>query len=190
MGGPGSGKTTTAARLFADLTIHNVDIEPVHEYVKHWAIEKRHVGGFDQNYIHAKQIYAEERLLRHVGHIVTDSPLLLCAYYSMRNGFRGYKHLIEMSKEFENEYPSINIFLDRNGISYVPSKRYQSEFEAGEVDREMEGMLQSLSTSFVKIPTLDYELVLWKTLELLDVQQELSTAKRPLPRSGIESLLT
>ena len=50
-GGPGSGKSTTAARLFSELKERHYSVEHVSEYVKSWTYMNRKPKGFDQVYI-------------------------------------------------------------------------------------------------------------------------------------------
>jgi ABC-type multidrug transport system ATPase subunit len=58
-GGPGSGKSTTAAYLYAGLKNQGVNAELIREYVKDWAYESRTVGVFDQLYFFGKQVRRE-----------------------------------------------------------------------------------------------------------------------------------
>ena len=45
--GPGTGKSTSAAQLFAELKQRHCSVELVREYVKKWAWEGRKISGFD-----------------------------------------------------------------------------------------------------------------------------------------------
>lgn len=136
--GPGSGKSTTSAWLFAELKKLGYSIELVSEYVKSWAIAKRNVIGFDQVYLMGKQLNYEYRFLAHgIQHIVTDSPVLLSACYT-RSYFNDLKiadHMEAIISEYESRHPSLNIFLDRAGKEYRNEGRYQTEDEAKHMDR-------------------------------------------------------
>jgi hypothetical protein len=50
-GSAGSGKSTMAARLYADLKMQGQDIELIQEYIKPRAYEKRFPTSFDQVHI-------------------------------------------------------------------------------------------------------------------------------------------
>jgi len=67
-GGPGTGKSTSAAHLFGMAKIAGVNAELVQEYVKSWAWEGRTIHSFDQLY------FSESR---HVGNIHFTGRLIL-----------------------------------------------------------------------------------------------------------------
>lgn len=143
-GGPGSGKSTTAARLFSDLKTQGKSIEHVGEYVKSWAYQQRKVGKFDQIYVFGKQLQYEYRFLNAgVKNIVTDSPLLLSTVYAPV-GLRG--PIKSLLNQYEKDFPSINVFIDRNGKKYDPAGRYQTEEQAKELDHKIWSALTNLYT--------------------------------------------
>jgi nicotinamide riboside kinase len=88
-GGAGSGKTTMAARLFADLKMLGWDVEHIQEYIKARAYEKRFPTSFDQVYVFGNQLHREDRLLHHVNLVVTDSPVLMNLAYARHTGSPG-----------------------------------------------------------------------------------------------------
>jgi len=111
-GGPGAGKSTIAALIFAHAKLSGKHIEHVQEYVKSWVYEKRDVSGFDQLYLLAKQIRREDLFLRSgVDSIVTDSPVMLAACYAKQYGLESWETLLRVVLDFEAKYPSLNIFL-------------------------------------------------------------------------------
>lgn len=147
-GGPGVGKSTIAAGLFygfKNLISNNIiqmNVEQVQEYVKNWAYEKKSIIGFDQVYTFAKQLHKEEILLRNgVDIIITDSPLLLSAVYSKRYHSPGWEQLFEITKLFEQKYPSLDIVIDRNDKLYCQHGRYQNRSEAEIIDNEIVSFL-------------------------------------------------
>src|SRR5512133_3821784 len=83
-GGPGTGKSTTAAFLFALLKQKGYNAELVREYVKEWAWEKRQPGPLDQFYFFGKQSRRESLLYGKVDFIVTDCPVMLSAFYAYK----------------------------------------------------------------------------------------------------------
>jgi hypothetical protein len=80
--GPGAGKSTSAAYLYAKLKAEGKRVEMVREYIKDWVWEGRIPTTYDQFYILGKQIRRESSLLGKVDIIITDSPVWLCGYYS------------------------------------------------------------------------------------------------------------
>jgi ABC-type multidrug transport system ATPase subunit len=70
LGGPGSGKSTTAAWLFAELKTQNKPVELCNEYVKAWTYLNRAVKEWDQVYCFAKQQQYEFRFLQAGKHVI------------------------------------------------------------------------------------------------------------------------
>lgn len=80
-GGPGSGKSTTAAEVFARMKHANLSCELITEYVKAWAWRGTPIGPWDDIYITAKQLRRESACYGKVDYVITDSPLWLGAIY-------------------------------------------------------------------------------------------------------------
>lgn len=150
-GGPGIGKSTTAAELFVWFKKHGILCELIQEYVKGWAWEGRKVGPFDQVYILAKQLKLESRLYGKVNVLITDSPLLFSPIYE-----RLYQHtaasepmamtILETARKHDVEH--VNFLLTR-AKPYVKEGRYETEIEAKQVDSWIRTFLD-----FHKIPYL------------------------------------
>lgn len=145
LGGPGSGKSTTAAWLFSELKRKQISIELVTEYVKAWACQKRPVNEFDQVYLLGKQMQYEYRFISSgVKNIVTDSPVMLSPVYA--NAY--YPDLgisvpmLQIVAEYEKRHPSINIFLRRKNKPYVQEGRYQTLEQAKKIDESVYDTLQ------------------------------------------------
>ena len=135
-GGPGCGKSTLASWLYGQLKMEGQDIELIREWVKEWAYMDIKIHGYDQLFIFAHQLRREELVLRNgVEMLITDSPVFLPVCYSKKYEFKDWESLANISKTFDEEYPSLNIFLGRDGIEYVDKGRYESYNEALEVDR-------------------------------------------------------
>lgn len=136
-GGAGSGKSTTAAWAFHLLKEEGKSAELVLEYIKTWAYLERNVKSFDQVFIMAQQLHSEDFLMYSgVKNIVTDCPVLLSPIYSSfyKNATAITEPLKIIANHFSNIFPSTNIFLKRGSKEYVNHGRYQTEFEAREID--------------------------------------------------------
>ena len=114
-GGPGSGKTTAAIRLFADLKLKNYNIELVQECAKVFACSEQKLDGFSQFCLFGKQLELEKTWLNCVDLIVTDSPLLLQIPYTVKYNCPGWQGLMEAAIAFETLYPSLNI-IKKEGL--------------------------------------------------------------------------
>jgi len=170
-GGPGSGKSTTAAYIYSQLKKFGCSVELIQEYVKAWSYEKRTVSSFDQVYLLAKQIRMEDLVLRNnVDLVVTDSPVSMSTCYAKAYGFAAWKSLIELSIEFEKQYPSLNLFLDRRDTEYEAHGRYQTKEEAIEMDKIIKELLISGEESFQILDCRDLEKILSVVIENVDIK--------------------
>jgi nicotinamide riboside kinase len=160
-GGPGSGKSTTAAKLFSDLKVRGYSVELVSEFVKVDVYSGRSIEGPYQVYAFGNQMNAEDVFLKNnVDLVVSDSPLVLQAYYSKQRGESFWTNILDLSNYFETVYPSINLFLKRDGIPYVEEGRYQDLNQAVVVDREIQSLLDESCVNYSCVATTDYDSVL------------------------------
>lgn len=134
-GGPGTGKSTTAAYLFHELKCAGADVELVTEYAKDMVWEKRTNILSDQVYIAAKQNRRMERLVdQGIDVAITDSPLIMGCMYRPVDYFTFFEPLVaEIFKSYPN---SLNLYLNR-GFEYNPVGRYQTADEAMEIDQQI-----------------------------------------------------
>lgn len=159
-GGPGAGKSTTAAWLFSEMKRRNYSVELVSEYVKSWAIAKRPVIGFDQIYLMGKQMNYEFRFLSNgIDHIVTDSPVLLSACYAKKyfDHLNVASHMEAIIAEYDRLNPSLNIFINRDGKEYRTEGRYQSADEASQIDLIVRDTLLRNGVEFKEFSFFDTE---------------------------------
>jgi len=145
-GGPGTGKSTTAAHLFALLKIDDlISVELCREYAKGVVYEDRLYLLEDQLYIFAKQNRKMARLNGKVDVIISDSPLLMSYHYSGYDPF--YKDVVtRYMPNFEN----LHVFLKRVK-PYRGLGRIQTEDEARKMDEQMKGMLMDLKLDFIQV---------------------------------------
>lgn len=155
-GGPGTGKSTTAAAVFAELKFRGVNCEYVQEYAKDkaWEFGTNHLGVpkvFQaQEYIFGKQHFRLRRCAQDVDVIITDCPLFLGLIY-MPDDFP-IPSLRTAIREAYDMYDNLNIFLVRNK-PYNPKGRFQTEEEAKELDVDVKNMLNSQGVPYHVIET-------------------------------------
>jgi hypothetical protein len=146
-GGPGAGKSTTAAGLFYEMKKMRLEVELVTEYAKDMVWEGRHNILEDQIYIFAKQQRRISRLRDHrIDWVITDSPIALGLVYlregSLSNNFRDL--VMEVFDSFENH----NFLLQRN-FEYNPIGRNQKDLEAAEIyDQKVAALLDARDIPF------------------------------------------
>lgn len=174
-GGPGSGKSTTAAYIFSRLKKMGYSVEQVSEYVKAWAYQKRSVEKFDQVYIFGKQMQCEYKFLNNgVEHIITDCPVLLSYIYSVLYKTGLGPSILQIIKEYERDHPSINIFLKRGNKPYDTKGRYQTYEQAKELDELIKDSLRAAGMGFYEIPYENEEQILETIVNELSVNQLIS----------------
>ena len=153
-GGPGTGKSTTAAHLFALAKQDDINAELVREYIKDWVWEGREVRPGDQPYIASKQSRKERICFGSVDLIISDSPMYLGQFYEEKydNSYHVVRHLIAKHMQFAEleGYEFLHVFLKRTK-EYNPLGRYQNETEAVECDKEIRELLIREGIEFVDI---------------------------------------
>lgn len=135
-GGPGCGKSTLAAGLFAYLKHEHVNVELVTEYAKDLTWQgHQDVLRKEQLFVFAEQHRRIARLLGKVDVIVTDSPLLLTCVYLDKN-HAGYHFFIDLVCAINNSHNCLNYVLIRNR-PYAPAGRNQTEDQARSIDQQI-----------------------------------------------------
>lgn len=141
-GGPGVGKSTAAAELFAWFKKHGKSVELVTEFAKDLVWENRQSTLAIQPYVSMKQFRNLARLKGQVDYVITDSPILKDSVYARRYASelpQVYHELLFFLHE--NLGDSINILLSREH-DYDSQGRYQTEIQARELDRELRFLLE------------------------------------------------
>lgn len=161
-GGPGTGKSTCAAFLYYVLKTQGYNAELVREYVKGWAWEGRAFGDFDQLYFLGKQSRNESMLYGKADWVVTDSPVLMNAYYAglhcppLAEGVKAavlgfYRHAADKG------HRHVHVFL-RRSKPYNPAGRYQTEAQARQMDVDLRRELEAMSTQLIDCETEEADL--------------------------------
>lgn len=171
-GGPGTGKSTSAAYLYASLKHQGVNAELVREYAKDWAWEGRPIRPFDQIYLTSKQSRRESSLYGKADVIVTDSPVLLGLYYT-RKYFSpvivaGIAGLVQSfyQQATDEGHRHIHVLLGRTK-PYATEGRYESESDAKAADAGIRALLDELLPNYLVSGTSTAELtILMKGLNL------------------------
>jgi hypothetical protein len=154
-GGPGTGKSTSAAYFYYLLKAEGVNVELVREYVKDWAWEGRKISTYDQIYFLGKQVRRESMLYGKVDYIVTDSPVMMNLYYAQRyctlslgEGVRAATLSFYKQAE-EDGHKHLHVFLKRNK-GYVSEGRYQTFEEAVQIDVGVRRVLDDFKMNVIE----------------------------------------
>lgn len=153
-GGPGSGKSTTAAGLFYKMKRQHYSIELVTEFAKDMVYDGQgHIlrSGRHQGYIFARQHYRLQRLIEHVEWAVTDCPVLMgLAYIPIEDMERDA--IIQMASVAHSLYDSYNFFLNRPK-DYQGYGRVHSLEESIELDDKIKHVLNERDVPFWIVDT-------------------------------------
>lgn len=167
LGGPGVGKSTTAAGIFYEMKRMDINCELVSEFPKELSWENSIDLIENQIFIFAEQFRRQFRLLGNVDYIITDSPLILSSVYfdvhlkkpnsKFAQQFSSKMH--DSCKEFfakvNDEFDNMTFFIERN-TKWSPIGRNESLPEAIAIDEKIK---QMVSGSYISIDTLPHEVV-------------------------------
>lgn len=143
--GPGAGKSTLMADVFAELKWNGVNCELVTEFAKDKVWEESFKIFDNQVYIFGKQYHRNKRLTD-VDVIVTDSPLLLSVIYNNTLSSTFDQLVFEIFSSFNN----INYFIDRVK-PYNPKGRLQDADGAKIIDQQVKDMLKQYNVPYYNI---------------------------------------
>lgn len=133
-GGPGAGKSTTAAGLFYEMKLMDIKCELVTEYAKELVYEERHLE--DGILIFAQQQRRMKRLVGKVDYIITDSPLVMSEVYQLALP-ESFHRLVRYTF---NTFNNINVKINRVK-PYQSYGRTQTEERARTLDLEINHIL-------------------------------------------------
>lgn len=150
IGGPGTGKSTTAAGVFFQLKSSKVNAELISEYAKGktWMGDLFSLGV--QPYITVKQLYSIERVRNKVDVAISDGFLLNGLMYPCKY----------VNEDFENwlvsahrSFPNLNIFIDRDveHHGYEAAGRSQDLEQAMEIDQNTLALLERLGEPYKRL---------------------------------------
>jgi hypothetical protein len=161
-GGPGVGKSTTAAGVFHRLQMMGFECDLPYEYPKISAWEKNLSELGDQLHILSSQHRNIVRSFGKVDYIILDSPILLSIIYK-RIYTEGYPSIMyddtfnEFTMGLFNRYNNINFFIRRDNDGYVTEGRLQNKSESLFIDNEIHTLLKDNNIEFFDI-TQEYNI--------------------------------
>lgn len=146
-GGPGSGKSTTAAELFSMMKHRGKRVELVTETAKDLTWENNVTLLEDSLWVLAEQNRRLHRLKHQVDIAITDSPLLLALAYGNQGLYKEpwFEHAVT---SLFNHYDNANFFIIRQK-PYEQFGRSQTEVEALDKDVLIKQMLHVYPHQFV-----------------------------------------
>ncbi|WP_316196586.1 AAA family ATPase [Bradyrhizobium sp. SZCCHNS3053] len=134
IGGPGAGKSTTAAGLFFLMKSHGLRAELVTEYAKELVYDESWRTLKSQLHVLSEQERRQRRLVDKVDYIITDAPLLTAMAYT--SDPRDFLPVSEAATTLFSTYNNVN-FVIRRTKPYAAYGRNQTEDEAKVLDQTL-----------------------------------------------------
>ena len=156
-GAPGSGKSTTAAKVFGCLKDAGISVELVREYAKELVWEGINPSEYGQYRVACEQVHRELSLDGKVDVVVTDSPWSLSGYYGSKYGgklwnpilYLGYEHLFDGRWE-------VNFFLQRTK-PFKKDGRLCDEKGSDKTSKELLEFLDGHRKAYQKVTSHSYK---------------------------------
>ncbi len=177
-GGPSAGKSTTAYYLCGELKSMGLNCELATEYVKDLVYEKRTHDISNQITCFGEQLRRIERLVEQVDIIITDSPLLLNAFYNRSK----YDHLVPLVVEVHRSYNNVNYFLER-AFEFHSEGRIHTEEQSKAIDEGVKKLLNEFGEPYSIIKgdnNSRYSIISDLTLHNKRFQELLSKSVKPV----------
>jgi len=167
--GPGAGKSTQASGLFYRLKMRDVNCELVTEYAKEKTWERNKTAIESSVYIFGNQVHRQYICQDQVDVIITDSPLLLAAFYNYLKPKTVQESLNILIMEVFRAQNNLNIFLNR-AKPFSPAGRWQDEKAALDIDRSLREFLEDHQILFTEMGGTPEGLALLETTVLMHLK--------------------
>lgn len=154
-GGPGAGKSTIAAQLFAKLKWDGCICELVTEYAKRLTWQKSGEVLKDQIHVFGEQQHMLKILNDQVNVIITDSPILLSMIYGDAFLTPSQRQALDaLVIRTWNTYDNLDIFLVRTE-DYIEFGRSHGRAEAEHIDIMIKDVLKEHEIEHVTLLASD-----------------------------------
>ena len=152
-GGPGTGKSTTSAGVFALMKKRGYKIEIITEYAKDLTYKEDFKALTNQLSLLAEQKTRHWVLENQVDYTITDSPFVMGLTYLRDDPHLPKDEFIRLAVAMYKTYNNLNIFLERDNDvhPYQEYGRSQTLEQSMEKDKEILTLLETHKIPFVKI---------------------------------------
>lgn len=151
-GGPGCGKSTTAAGIFYKLKFEGYNVEYVNEFAKELTYGKDFKKLTDQLLIFGEQHHRNYKLIDQVDIIVNDSPFIMGLTYLQKHEHLPEDEFKALIVKMFKSYNNLNFFIERNEKQeYSEIGRNQNFSEAVKKDKEIKDLLTNNCIEYINI---------------------------------------
>lgn len=155
-GGPGTGKTTVAAKVFSQLKAMGYDVENVSEFAKELVWEGRSEAFNDRLYMHGEQNHRLMQMNGKLDYIITDSPLFLTSVYNsyyLKDKFpKSYNDMIDLATIETFKLYNNRVYLLERETSYNVVGRRENQNEANDIDKGIREYLTNNNIEYKTVP--------------------------------------
>lgn len=155
-GGPGTGKTTVAAKVFSQLKAMGYDVENVSEFAKELVWEGRSEAFNDRLYMHGEQNHRLMQMNGKLDYIITDSPLFLTSVYNnyyLKDKFpKSYNDMIDLATIETFKLYNNRVYLLERETSYNVVGRRENQNEASDIDKGIREYLINNNIEYKTVP--------------------------------------
>ena len=155
-GGPGTGKTTVAAKVFSQLKAMGYDVENVSEFAKELVWEGRSEAFNDRLYMHGEQNHRLMQMNGKLDYIITDSPLFLTSVYNsyyLKDKFpKSYNDMIDLATIETFKLYNNRVYLLERETSYNVVGRRENQNEANDIDKGIREYLINNNIEYKTVP--------------------------------------
>ena len=154
-GAPGVGKSTIAAGLFYFMKMSGISVEHVTEYAKYLVLTDRISQLEDEQlYLLAKQHHKQHILRGRYEWAITDSPLMLCAYYAPPATTPS--KFTDLVRAYNDTFDNYNVFLTRglenDDTEFEEQGRLHNKEQAYRIQNEQIDFLEKMNMPFQILP--------------------------------------
>lgn len=158
IGAPGVGKSTFAAKLFAEMKAQGFSCELVQEFAKEMVYANNDKLRNDQLIVMAEQYRRTFVLDGKVDYIITDSPILLGVIYN-RLTTKPYppETFDKVCTQAFNRFDNINIMLAHNlERPYQQQGRIENLAQSIKIERAIARLVYEQKLKVLRNPTVDF----------------------------------
>lgn len=144
-GGPSVGKSSISALVFGKLKLKGFNAEIVSEYAKELAWQDKNISDlFSQIDIFIHQLKKEKAIMGKVDFLVSDSPLMLNAFYSKD------KFPLKIAKEniTNNEF---HFWLTRDKFKFEEFGRVHNHQESIKIEKDMKIFMKKNGIKLIEV---------------------------------------